>query len=155
MNIQQALFRLRFAGTMAAAATIAAFSLAAFADEIKLMLSGDMEVPPVKTMASGSGTITINPDMTVNGRITTSGITGTMAHVHMAAKGVNGPVLIHLDKDGDNGWVIPAGAKLTAAQYESYKAGDLYVNVHSAENKGGEIRGQLAPPPMAAKKSGY
>ena len=35
------------------------------------------------------------------------------------------------------------GAKLTEAQYESYKAGKLYVNVHSARNPGGEIRGQL------------
>jgi len=34
---------------------------------------------------------------------------------------------------------------LTEAQMRSYKAGQLYVNVHSAANKGGEIRGQLEP----------
>ena len=40
---------------------------------------------------------------------------------------------------------MPAGAKLTEAQYKAYEAGDLYVNVHSAAHKGGEVRGQLKP----------
>jgi hypothetical protein len=35
--------------------------------------------------------------------------------------------------------------KLTDAQYKAFKAGDLYVNVHSAQHQGGEIRGQLKP----------
>ena len=41
---------------------------------------------------------------------------------------------------------ITVGADtLTDAQYEAFKAGNLYVNVHSDANKGGEIRGQLRP----------
>ena len=36
-------------------------------------------------------------------------------------------------------------AKLTDAQHDAFKAGKLYVNVHSAANKGGEVRGQLNP----------
>jgi hypothetical protein len=63
----------------------------------------------------------------------------------MAAAGKNGPVIVPLAKSGEGTWSVPAGAKLTDAQYEAYKAGELYVNVHSAENKGGEIRGQLKP----------
>jgi hypothetical protein len=40
---------------------------------------------------------------------------------------------------------VPADAKLTDEQYESYTAGDLYINVHSAGHKDGEIRGQIKP----------
>jgi CHRD domain len=39
----------------------------------------------------------------------------------------------------------PPGAKLSTEQLRSFKAGELYVNVHSEANKGGEIRAQLAP----------
>ena len=127
----------------AAVISLAAFANVAFGDEIKLMLAGGNEVPPVKTAAMGQGTITINPDMTVSGSITTSGVAGTMAHIHQGAAGANGPIIIPLVKAGENIWKVPAGAKLTEDQYKAYKAGDLYVNVHSAAHKGGEIREQL------------
>lgn len=136
--------RLSFAGAFAATAiALAAFSNMAFGDEVRFALSGDKEVPAVKTAASGSGTFVINADMTVSGSVTTKGVAATMAHIHQGAVGVNGPVLIPLSRAGDNLWTVPAGAKLTDAQYQAYKNGELYVNVHSAENKGGEIRGQL------------
>jgi hypothetical protein len=48
-----------------------------------------------------------------------------------------------MTKTAENIWSIPAGAKLTDAQYQSFKDGNLYINVHSATNKSGEIRGQL------------
>jgi hypothetical protein len=132
-------------GTIAAAViSVAAYSGMAFGDQVKVTLSGDQEVPAVKTSASGGGTITVNADKTVSGSVTTTGVAGTMAHIHIAATGKNGPVIVPLTKSGDS-WSVPAGAKLTDAQYDAYKAGDLYVNVHSAENKGGEIRGQLKP----------
>ena len=112
-------------------------------NEVKL--SGAQEVPPVTTGASGSGTITVGADKSVSGSVTTSGVAATAAHIHVAAPDKNGPVIIPLTKTSDNTWSVPAGAKLTDAQYESYKAGNLYVNVHSAANKGGEVRGQLKP----------
>ncbi len=112
---------------------------------IKVKLAGDQEVPPVKTAASGSGTIVISSDKSVSGSITTSDVEGTAAHIHEGAAGKNGPVIIPLTKGPDNTWSVAAGAKLTDAQYASYLAGNLYVNVHSAVNKGGEIRGQLNP----------
>ena len=131
-------------GTIAAAViSLAVFASPAFADEIKVSLSGDAEVPAVKTQAKGSGTVMINADMTVSGSVTTTGVAGTMAHIHQAAAGANGPVIVPLAKSGDATWTVPAGAKLTEAQYKAYKAGELYINVHSAENKGGEVRGQL------------
>lgn len=109
-------------------------------------LSGTEEVPPVQTSASGGGTIKIADDRSVSGSISTSGIAGIAAHIHIGAAGKNGPVIVPLTKGADGTtWSVPAGAKLTVAQYDAYKAGDLYVNVHSAAHRGGEIRGQLKP----------
>ena len=117
----------------------------AFAANVDVKLSGDQEVPPVKTSATGNGTITVNDDKTVSGSVTTSGINGVAAHIHNGAPGKNGPVAVPLTKDGDNKWTVGPGAKLTDAQFADFKAGNLYVNVHSAAHKDGEIRGQLKP----------
>lgn len=114
----------------------------ALAANVNVTLSGTNEVPPVTTSASGSGTITIADDGAVSGSVTTKGVQGTAAHIHMGAAGKNGPVIVPLTKDGDT-YKTPAGAKLSAEQMAAFKAGDLYVNVHSAANPGGEIRGQL------------
>lgn len=114
--------------------------------DMKVTLSGAHEVPAVTTAATGSGTITVGMDMAVSGGITTTGIAATAAHIHEAAAGKNGPVIVPMTKSGDNMWTIAAGAKLTDAQMASLKAGNLYVNVHSAANPGGEIRAQLSAP---------
>jgi hypothetical protein len=114
-------------------------------ETIKVTLSGDQEVPAVKTAASGSGTIVISSDKSVSGSITTTGIEATAAHIHEAGAGKNGPIIVPLTKTSDNTWSVTPGAKLTDAQYASYLAGNLYVNVHSAAHKGGEIRAQLNP----------
>lgn len=126
----------------AAAILLSGFAGVSLAEDIRISLSGDQEVPPVTTAAKGSGTITINDDMTVRGSVATTGVEGTMAHIHQGAAGKNGPPIITLTKSGDN-WMVPADAKLNDAQYKAFKAGELYVNVHSAAHKGGEIRGQL------------
>ena len=107
-------------------------------------LSGAEEVPPVTTSGSGSGSFRIAEDGMVSGSVTTKGVPGTMAHIHMGAKGQNGPVIVPLSKDGDT-YSVPPGRKLTASQLEAFKKGNLYVNVHTAKNKGGEVRGQLQP----------
>ena len=109
----------------------------------QVSLRGASEVPPVTTSASGSGTVTIKDDRSVSAKITVTGMTATAAHIHEAAAGSNGPVIVPFTKTSDNTFEAPAGAKLTDAQYASYKAGKLYVNVHSAANPGGEIRAQL------------
>ena len=109
----------------------------------QVTLSGNNEVPAVATSASGSGTVTIKDDRSVSVHIMVTGMTATAAHIHEAAAGANGPVIVPFTKTGDNVFDAPAGAKLTDAQYAAYKAGNLYVNVHSAKNPGGEIRAQL------------
>ena len=111
---------------------------------VSVKLTGDEEVPPVKVSGSGSGSIRVNSDGTVSGSVSTAGVEGTMAHIHQGAKGQNGPVIIPLTKSGDT-YTVPPGAKLTDAQMKAFKEGNLYVNVHTARNKGGEVRGQLNP----------
>ena len=120
-------------------------SYAAVAASPSATLTGAQEVPAVSSAASGVCTIAVAPDMTVSGGVDTTGIEGTMAHIHLGAVGVNGPVVVTLEKVSATRWSVPAGTKLTAAQYQSYKAGELYVNVHSEAHKGGEIRLQLTP----------
>lgn len=138
--------RIRNMGAIALfSSLLSAYAGVSLAADIAVKLSGGEEVPPVSTQAAGSGTITVNSDMSVAGKVSTTGVAGTMAHIHQAAPGKNGPVIIPLNKEGENNWVVPAGSKLTEAQYQAFKAGELYVNVHSAENKGGEVRGQLKP----------
>lgn len=120
------------------------YSNDAAAADIKVTMAGDQEVPPVKTTGTGTGTIVIGADKSVSGSVTTTGIAGTAAHIHEAAAGTNGPVIIPLTKNGDT-YTVPAGAKLTDPQFASFQAGKLYVNAHTAANPGGEIRGQLKP----------
>ena len=109
----------------------------------KVTLDGASEVPAVTTTATGTATVDIKADRSVTASVTVSGMTATASHIHEAAAGANGPVIVPFVKTGDNTFAAADGAKLTEAQYESYKAGKLYVNVHSAKNPGGEIRGQL------------
>ena len=113
------------------------------AAEIEVTLSGDQEVPSVTTMASGTAQFKIEDDMSLSGSVKTEGIKGTAAHIHVGATGENGPVAVPLTMKGDNEWIVPADTKLTAAQMKEFKAGRLYVNVHTAAHKDGEIRGQL------------
>lgn len=133
------------AGVFVIAGVLVAGIGLATAGTSQVTLSGAEEVPPVQTSASGSGSITVGEDKSVSGSVTTKGIDGTMAHIHEAAPGQNSGVAVPLMKKGDNEWTVPAGAKLTDEQYKAFKAGNLYVNVHSDANKGGEIRGQLKP----------
>jgi hypothetical protein len=112
----------------------------------KIVLSGARESPPVHTSATGSGQISVSADRSISGSVTTSGVEGMAAHIHDAAPGKNGPVVVPLKKVSEGVWSVPEGARLSDSQYMSYQAGNLYINVHSATNPGGEIRGQIIPP---------
>jgi CHRD domain-containing protein len=112
---------------------------------VNVNLSGAQEVPPVATQASGNGSFTIAQDGSVSGRVSTTGMNAVAAHIHQGARGQNGPVAVPLSKGADGSWSPAPGAKLNEAQMSAFKAGNLYVNVHSPSNKGGEIRDQLTP----------
>ncbi|KRB68017.1 hypothetical protein ASE07_08935 [Noviherbaspirillum sp. Root189] len=108
-------------------------------------LSGANEVPAVTTKASGKSTITVADDRTVSGSVIIDDMVATAAHIHRGASGQNGPVMIPLSKTSDKVFSVPANTRLTDAQYADYKAGNLYVNVHSTAHPAGEIRVQLKP----------
>jgi CHRD domain-containing protein len=128
-----------------ASATLVIAGGAALAKDVKVSLTGSEETPPVTSSATGTGVIKIASDKSVSGSIKTTGIDGTVAHIHVGAPGQSGPPIITLEKTADGVWSVPAGSKLTDDQYASFTAGNLYVNVHSAEHKPGEIRAQLKP----------
>jgi hypothetical protein len=108
-----------------------------------IMLKGIAEVPAVKTAATGTGQITVLADQTVGGSIKTTGLVPTVAHIHEGVSGQSGPPIITLTRTANDSFVVPADARLTDAQYARFKAGELYVNVHSAQHPNGEIRGQM------------
>jgi hypothetical protein len=127
------------------AALLAAYALCAWAQEVRVVLGGNQEIPPVTTAASGSGAITVNTDRTVAGGVTINGMSPTVVHIHESPAGANGPIIIPLVKTADGVWSLAPGARLTDAQYENFKAGNLYFNIHSEAHRGGEIRGQIKP----------
>ncbi|MEO8487237.1 MAG: CHRD domain-containing protein [Betaproteobacteria bacterium] len=114
-------------------------------DTKAVVLIGANEVPPVITAATGEGSVTIRPDMTVSAKIRVIAMDATAAHIHNAAAGTNGPVIVPFTKTADNTFEAPAGARLSAEQYAAFRAGHLYVNVHSAKHAGGEVRAQIIP----------
>jgi hypothetical protein len=131
------LFAAAAAFTWANAATVA----------YKAALGGAAEVPPVQS--AGKGTAQVNVDTTTKQatwRVEYTGLSGpaAAAHIHCgAAAGANAGVAVPLGDKFDS--PIAGSATLTDAQLADLQAGKCYINVHTAANKGGEIRGQLAP----------
>lgn len=131
-----------FMATLGAAA-IALSGCASIGPETRVVLSGANEVPSVSTGATGFANFWVNSDKTVTGTMTTSGIDGRAAHIHVGLPGTNGPIAITLAQTSPGNWSVPAGSKFTQGQYQAYLGGETYVNVHSPAFPNGEIRGQL------------
>ena len=77
--------------------------------------------------------------------VTTTGVPGVAAHVHLAAVGVNGPIQVHLTESAPGSGVWNATAQLTDVQFAALRAGNLYFNVHTVVYPDGQIRGQIHP----------
>src|SRR5471032_256687 len=130
--------------TLALGATIA-LAGPAFAEKMKATLDAKSEVPP--TTSEGKGTADIDYDAAtkkLSWKVTYSGLTGpaTAAHFHGPAEaGKNAGVAVAIP----NATSSPAegSATLTDAQAADLAAGKYCINVHTAANPGGEIRGQV------------
>ena len=110
----------------------------------QLRLDGSSEVPPVDTQAYGTAVVNIASDRSVSVTLSVIGMVPMAAHIHEGARGANGPIVVPRNKSSEAAFVAPDSARLTEAQYAAYKAGNLYVNVHSAKYPGGEVRAQIA-----------
>jgi hypothetical protein len=128
-------------------------------------LSGDEEVPPTGSLARGTAQFKLSEDgLSVSYRLHVANLEDlTMAHIHLAPAGSNGGVVVWLYPsapppvliDGTTSGILAEGT-FTAANLVGALAGmtiadlideiesdNAYVNVHTVEFGGGEIRGQV------------
>src|SRR5262245_57903153 len=122
---------------------LAASSMAANVN-LKADLKGASEVPPVDTKGTGSVTATYDTaSKKLSWKGNVSGLSGpaTAAHFHVGETGKNGGVVVPI-AGADKG-TFEGSATLTDEQAAELTRGKWYVNVHTAANKGGEIRGQV------------
>lgn len=134
-------------------------------------LSGSQEVPPVATRAAGQAVFSVSDDRSeVRYKELVANIVGiTQSHIHCGAAGVNGPIVVFLfgfipEGETLNGILAqgsfkeeniiprpdsaacPGGVATLEELLAKMEAGGAYVNVHTLEHPGGEIRGQIRPP---------
>lgn len=115
---------------------------------LRVELSALQSVPLKTSTASGLGFITYNGNGDLVAHVNTTGVDdAVMAHIHNAVAGRNGLVLIGLSQDAADPahWFV-TGANLDAAGLAALNAAELYINIHTPANPGGEIRGQIVPP---------
>ena len=117
----------------------------ACAEKFKAALDGKSEVPPTTSTATGSADIDYDPgSKKLSWKLSYSGLTGpaTAAHFHGPAEaGKNAGVAVAIPNAGSS--PAEGSATLTASQAADLEAGRYYINVHTAANPGGEIRGQV------------
>lgn len=110
-------------------------------------LSGGQEVPPTASTGTGSATVVFD-DVTnqLNWNIVFSGLTGaaTGAHFHGPAPiGTNAGVQVNIGSISGLTSPMIGSTTISAAQETDLLAGLWYINIHTAQFPGGEIRGQV------------
>jgi len=126
----------------------------------KAQLSGDQEVPPVETEGKGQVVFRLQGN-SLHFRLIVNKLTDvTMAHIHAAQAGQNGPAIVTLfavpaedlpglDGVSSNGILAQGDLSLNPEELSGlidlFESGGAYVNVHTKEFPAGEVRGQVAP----------
>lgn len=112
---------------------------------LKATLSGAQEVPATTSQGTGTGTFNYDPaTKLLQYSVNYSGLTGpaTVAHIHgPAAVGVVAAPMVPFQNVATS--PITGSATLNDQQAQALLSGQTYVNVHTAANPGGEIRGQI------------
>ena len=115
----------------------------------KAALGGGAEVPPITTGAIGTAAVSVDSATKMaSWRVEYTGLSGpaAAAHIHCgAAVGANAGVAVKLGEGPTAASPMTGSGAMTDAQLADLAAGKCYVNIHTAANKGGELRGQLAP----------
>jgi hypothetical protein len=121
-------------------------------------MTGTKEVPPVRTLASGSATF-VNNQTFIDYDLSVSDLyNATAAHIHQGKAGANGPIVVTLYKTTDRSPGLfggysgnitssmlegPLRGEQLSALVELMRSGQAYVNVHTIKNPNGEIRDQI------------
>lgn len=117
-------------------------------------MDAGQEVPSLPLAGTGTGNLTFNPLTNVlSGSVTFSGLSAssTAGHIHTGAVGVNGPVVIPIDASGGVGvtagtMIVPPTDLVAAGLLNAFITNGTYINIHTGNNPGGEIRGQIIMP---------
>lgn len=145
--------------TMVSATTFSNHIVVAQNQKFNAKLSGQQEVPPVQTTASGMAWFKPMQD-NVWFKVNVTNIQGvTMAHIHSGKQGENGPPVVPLyksDTPSQQMSGILAKGNITADTFQGPMAGkqlsdfitamqngETYVNIHTQQHPDGEIRGQI------------
>jgi CHRD domain len=133
----------------------------AFAQEIFIAsnMTGANEVPPVNSTASGTATFVNNQTFIEFDLAVSDLFNATAAHIHRGPAGANGPILVTLYNTTDpspglfggySGNITasmlqgPLANQQLSALVDLMKSGQAYANIHTIQNKNGEIRDQIA-----------
>ena len=119
-------------------------------------LSGQEEVPPTNSQATGMAEFTVSGD-NAEYSVNASNIQGvTAGHIHSGGQGENGPIVVTLFKNDSPTNEVSETGSITVDKLEGPMAGkqltdlvtamsngETYVNIHTEQNPNGEIRGQI------------
>ncbi|AYK08462.1 CHRD domain-containing protein [Brevibacillus laterosporus] len=129
--------------------------------QFQAKLRGSQEVPPVLTNASGTATFQLSADNSrLDFRLSLHDLRDlTQAHIHIGVRGVNGPIVVFLFGPVQRGISVcdavvtgsitsadlvgPLQGRTLAELIQLMLRGETYVNAHTTQHPGGEIRGQV------------